>query len=301
MINQSPSIDHLLSALNRVISALGNLRVPVGSDLRADSSPEEVADRINTLTDALSQVQAEIPPAEVSDDGGLTSFALQVIDEMRPLSSIHCEGGRVLRSPSGLTIVPPVGAQQRPETREWFWAKVTDNAASPNAGRYAWTEQTFDASGDFTDLSGGRSGTTSTDYAEEINGEEELHDDIGTFYVMMWVVRDSGGDPHYRFVLPSTTGAMIPCLVWRDGGTTDGSSTAQCDRTYTARTLDATGPSTGGTELGTGLTPKKRRPNPGPMDVPSNTGSGEVGFGYYSGGSFVLYDANETLDTTVCP
>ena len=44
--------------------------------------------------------------------------------------------------------------------------------------------------------------------------------------------------------------------VWRDGGTTDGDLTNPCNRTYLARTIDATSTTTG-IQLGTGLTPEK--------------------------------------------
>jgi hypothetical protein len=93
---------------------------------------------------------------------------------------------------------------------------------------------------------------------------------------------------------------LMPVKVWRDGGTTDGSKTLQCNRTYRVRTLDATGPSTGGTLLGTNLAPMKRRPVRGKLSVPSNLGAGEIGTGYFSGPDFVLYDANETLDVEAC-
>ena len=93
---------------------------------------------------------------------------------------------------------------------------------------------------------------------------------------------------------------LVPVKVWRDGGTTDGSKTQQCNRTYRVRTIDATGPSTGGALLGTNLAPKKRRPVRGKLSVPSNLGAGETGTGYFNGPDFVLYDANETLDVEAC-
>lgn len=95
--------------------------------------------------------------------------------------------------------------------------------------------------------------------------------------------------------------SLFAVLVWRDGGTTDGDQSSQCDRTYTVRTLGATGPSSGGRELGTGMTPKKVRPSIGKMVTPSTSGAGVEGLGYYdASGSFALYDANEILDTGAC-
>jgi len=101
--------------------------------------------------------------------------------------------------------------------------------------------------------------------------------------------------------VPPALCMLFACLVWRDGGTTDGDSASACDRTYTARTLDATSPTSGGLLLGQTLTPKRRRPDPGMLDVPSDTGSGVVGVGYYDlAGAFCLWDANETLATDGC-
>lgn len=94
---------------------------------------------------------------------------------------------------------------------------------------------------------------------------------------------------------------LVPVKVWRDGGTTDGSKTLQCNRTYKVRTLEAQGPNDdAGQLLGTNLTPQKRRPPLGKLSTPSNAGTGVVGLGYYDGPDFVLYDANETLDVEAC-
>jgi hypothetical protein len=95
---------------------------------------------------------------------------------------------------------------------------------------------------------------------------------------------------------------FFPVLVWQSGGSTNGDKTHACDRTYQARTMDATSESTG-TQLGTGLTPKKHRwaGNYGKMDCPASTGAGVVGSGYYdASGTFCLFDANETPDTGAC-
>lgn len=89
--------------------------------------------------------------------------------------------------------------------------------------------------------------------------------------------------------------ALFAVLVWRDGGTTDGDESNQCDRTYTAKTLD------GQVTLGTALTPKRVRPTTGTLVTPPPTGDGVVGLGYFEAdGDFVLFDANEALDTDAC-
>ncbi len=94
---------------------------------------------------------------------------------------------------------------------------------------------------------------------------------------------------------------VIPVKVWRDGGTTDGSKTLQCNRTYKVRALEAQGPNDNtGQLLGTNLAPLKRRPARGKLSVASNTGAGEIGTGYFYGNDFILYDANETLDVEAC-
>jgi len=51
------------------------------------------------------------------------------------------------------------------QTADTFWAKITGNAANgDNKWKYAWTEQERTSTG-WQDLTGGRSGTTSTDFA----------------------------------------------------------------------------------------------------------------------------------------
>ena len=58
-----------------------------------------------------------------------------------------------------------------------IWAKITGNAADgTNKWKYAWTEQQRTASG-WQDLSGGRTGTTSTDFA--VNANEANNDGAG--------------------------------------------------------------------------------------------------------------------------
>jgi hypothetical protein len=64
-----------------------------------------------------------------------------------------------------------------PPTTSSFWAKITGNAADgTNKWKYAWTEQQRTATG-WQDLSGGRSGTTSTDFA--VNANEANNDGTG--------------------------------------------------------------------------------------------------------------------------
>lgn len=100
-------------------------------------------------------------------------------------------------------------------------------------------------------------------------------------------------------------GTIFAVLVWQDGGTTDGTSIAECDRTYTVRTINATAIDTGGELLGEDMVPYRRRwvtDHYGPYNCPPATGAGVVGSGFrdYSG-TFWLFDANETEKTTVCP
>ena len=61
-----------------------------------------------------------------------------------------------------------------------------------------------------------------------------------------------------------TANTHFAVRVWRDGGTTDGDSTQQCDRTYTVRTYEATTP-TGGGALGEDMLPEWARPVTGPL------------------------------------
>lgn len=110
------------------------------------------------------------------------------------------------------------------------------------------------------------------------------------------LIREGGGD----YVIF----AMFAVKVWRDGGSTDGNKTTQCDRTYTVRTLDALGVGIGGELLGTGMNPTtagKQRPTTGLLVTPPEEGGGVIGIGYYDkDDNFQLYDANEALDTDPC-
>ena len=64
-----------------------------------------------------------------------------------------------------------------PPACESFWAKITGNAANgTNRWKYAWTEVERTSTA-FQDLSGGRSGTTSSGFA--INGGEANNDGTG--------------------------------------------------------------------------------------------------------------------------
>ncbi|HUS48333.1 MAG TPA: hypothetical protein VM098_09440 [Phycisphaerae bacterium] len=105
-----------------------------------------------------------------------------------------------------------------------------------------------------------------------------------------WAVVQLGGGLQQR-------GVLLSVLVWRDGGTTDGSKTAQCDRTYTAKSLD------GSVTLGTGLAPKMKRRTYGQYVTPPTDGDGVEGLGYFeSDVTFVLWDANEVPAVrTDCP
>lgn len=87
---------------------------------------------------------------------------------------------------------------------------------------------------------------------------------------------------------------LFAVKVWRDGGATDGDLTNQCDRTYKARTIDATAHDADGILLGIELTPAKHRANPGKYTTPPEDGAGTIGLGYYdTTNTFVLWDANE--------
>lgn len=96
-----------------------------------------------------------------------------------------------------------------------------------------------------------------------------------------------------------TAGKLFPVRVWADGGSA-GDASNSCSKTYTVRTLDATGPSTGGISLGTSMSPQKRRTSVGAVDFPAATGSGEIGLGYFVASTFYLYDANEVPDVSGC-
>ena len=120
-------------------------------------------------------------------------------------------------------------------------------------------------------------------------------------FVPFWQVQKSTGGRAYIIDTQAGQPQLFAVKVWRDGGTTDGDKTNDCDRTYTARTIDATAVDTGGVLLGEDMTPLKRRPAAGKLSCAPVDGGGVVGLGYYYGGTFYLFDANETLAPQACP
>ena len=99
-------------------------------------------------------------PAKVKSIDGQVRAA----DDLVTLGFRHGADG------TGVWYVVPSGPSS-------FWAKITGNAADgTNKWKYAWTEQQRTASG-WQDLSGGRSGTTSTDFA--VNANEANNDGTG--------------------------------------------------------------------------------------------------------------------------
>jgi len=124
-------------------------------------------------------------------------------------------------------------------------------------------------------------------------GFAPLQDRLDEHAFRLVLLEDPDPEPE---LLTEVRWQIFAVLVWRDGGTTDGDKTHQCDRTYAAKTLDSA--KTHGTEL----TPDKTRPNVGRMNVPSTTGDGVVGLGYCNAsGAFCLYDANECIYAEACP
>ena len=84
------------------------------------------------------------------------------------LSRRGANGGVISLDPNVLPV---------PNGETWFWAKITGNAANgTNKWKYAWSEQERASSG-WSDLSDGRSGTTSTNFA--LNSIEANNDGAG--------------------------------------------------------------------------------------------------------------------------
>lgn len=76
--------------------------------------------------------------------------------------------------------------------------------------------------------------------------------------------------------------------VEQTGGSAGNAST-QCSFTYTVTIAET------GEVLGTGMTPQKQRPLVGKMTA------GLLGSGYYSGGTFYLYEVDEVPTKVACP
>ncbi len=93
-----------------------------------------------------------------------------------------------------------------------------------------------------------------------------------------------------RYVGPPIKGVgFFPVRVTKTGGVT-GSKTVQCSWTYTVESLS-------GQELGTVMTPLRRRPAKGAI---SNPAADTIAIGCYVNGEFQLYDANEVYEIEVC-
>lgn len=102
------------------------------------------------------------------------------------------------------------------------------------------------------------------------------------------------GSPNGRvieYIGPPITGSgFFPVRVTKTGGVT-GSKTVQCTWTYTVESFS-------GQELGTTMTPLRRRPAKGAISEPDDD---TVAIGCYVDGTFELYDANEVYEIEVCP
>lgn len=85
--------------------------------------------------------------------------------------------------------------------------------------------------------------------------------------------------------------ALFPVQVDQTGGSA-GNATTQCSFTYTVRDLS-------GYQIGTGMTPLKRRPAVGAMSAVDPSFGWGTGF-YDTDGTFKLWDANETLLSEAC-
>jgi hypothetical protein len=132
--------------------------------------------------------------------------------------------------------------------------------------------------------------------ARELNGSNAV---AANTAVIMYELFDAPNSM-VQYVFSLALSGFFPVRVWQDGGTTDGDVSTKCNRTYTVRTMNATAIDTGGVLLGEDKTPDRVRPTVGLMLVPSATGGGVVGVGYYVGSSFYLYDANETAEQEDC-
>lgn len=134
----------------------------------------------------------------------------------------------------------------------------------------------------------------------ELNGNQNVP--VGTGDVFsFWCDEMSGGKFQFVFANNAIAYGHFAVKVWQDGGTTDGDLTNKCNRTYEVRTMEATALGTGGTELGTDMTPVQNRPALGKLVCPATTGAGVVGAGYYDeDGDFQLWSANEAFGSGAC-
>ena len=130
--------------------------------------------------------------------------------------------------------------------------------------------------------------------------------DVSILRKVVAAFRRAGGifpppPPRRPSATPLPYGTLFAVRLWQDGGTTDGDEATQCDRTYTAKELDAVEGDDTALVYGTELTPVQGRPLTGQLDCPATTGEGIVGVGFFDQtGEFQLWSANERLHTTAC-
>lgn len=103
--------------------------------------------------------------------------------------------------------------------RQKFLAKITQEAAAGGGAYDGWAEQTYNASGNPTALTGGR--TNALGNLVEINGVEEIN---ANTYVEAWEETDGSGNTIYRFLaagggsdLPTPTTQYKVLAVVSDG------------------------------------------------------------------------------------
>lgn len=165
------------------------------------------------------------------------------------------------------------------------WAILTGSTEVSERTRYAWSE--VEPSGDtFAVVSGGKSGTTSADYAVNASEDDRQYGTPIAANAVVWMreaISDDGSSRYFRFELPYkwTFNARISSV--------SGSTNA----TYNAVANGAAGVTV------TSATPRDRR-NSGTLDYAAKSVGDDCTIGLGSDGSFYLANAWEDFLLTDC-
>jgi hypothetical protein len=150
---------------------------------------------------------------------GVTVVKVDMRDESHKYAEVTDDDKTKLTSgPSGSARILHVGSGTGDK---WAWVRLGNHTSTAfpakltgeTSGSYSWTEQTLDSSGDWTDLTDGRTGTTN---AKEFDGAEGLYDASDEKIVWMIEMVEADDDVTYRFALPIPAPPAGPAILVHD-------------------------------------------------------------------------------------
>lgn len=171
-VRQAETSDLLASSSrNLPKSRLGPEAFVVARVTEVDSDDLALCSAVEQYWDSENNEMAELPNGRVWDGAEGNLSKVRSIDGSKAVvDQLITVGLKYGASGDYVWYIVPGGSKS-------FWAKITGNTSDgTNKWKYAWTEQERTSTG-WQDLSGGRSGTTSTNFA--INSIEANNDGTG--------------------------------------------------------------------------------------------------------------------------